>query len=75
MICQTDNAAGEVYPILPLMSKIACKTTNMNLHALVHFSQQDVYTSLTILGCTVNCRYRSADCPLIHCEQCTDQNH
>ena len=23
--------------------------------------------SLTILGCTVNCRFRFADCPLIHC--------
>ena len=39
----------------------------MNLPALVRFSQQDVYTSLTILGCTVNCRFRFADCPLIHC--------
>ena len=41
----------------------------MNLPALVRFSQQDVYMSLTILGCTVNCRFRFADCPLIHCEQ------
>ena len=40
----------------------------MSLPALVRFSQQDVYTSLTILGCTVNCRFRFADCPLIHCE-------
>ena len=38
----------------------------MNLPALVHFSQQDVYNSLTILGCTVNCRFQFADCPLIH---------
>ena len=22
---------------------------------------------LTILGCTVNCRFRFADCPVIHC--------
>ena len=40
----------------------------MNLPALVRSSQQDVYTSLTILGCTVNCRFRFADCPLIHCD-------
>ena len=40
---------------------------NMKLPALVRFSQQDVYMSLTILGCTVNCRFRFADCPLIHC--------
>ena len=40
----------------------------MNLSALVRFSQQDVYTSLTILGCTVNCRFRFAGCPLIHCD-------
>ena len=39
----------------------------MNLPALVRFSQQDVYMTLTILGCTVNCRFRFADCPLIHC--------
>ena len=39
----------------------------MNLPALVRSSQQDVYTMLTILGCTVNCRFRFADCPLIHC--------
>ena len=72
MICKTDNAAVEVYPILPPISKIACKTTkiNMNLPALVCFSQQDVYTSLTILGCTVNCRLRFADCPLIHYGTC-----
>ena len=70
MICQTDNAAGEVYPILLPMSKIAYKNYkfNMNLPAVVRFSQQDVYTSLTILGGTVNCRFRFADCPLIHCE-------
>ena len=41
---------------------------NMNLPALVRSPQQDVYMSLTILGCTVNCRFRFADCPLIHCE-------
>ena len=41
----------------------------MNLPALVRFSQQDAYMSLTILGCTVNCRFRFADCPLIHCEK------
>ena len=40
---------------------------NMNLPALVRFSQQDVYMSLTILGCTVKCRFRFTDCPLIHC--------
>ena len=40
----------------------------MNLPALIRSSQQDVYMSLTILGCTVNCRFRFADCPLIHCE-------
>ena len=40
----------------------------MNLPALVRFSQQDAYTSLTILGCTVNCRFRFAGCPLIHCD-------
>ena len=39
----------------------------MNLPALIRSSQQDVYMSLTILGCTVNCRFRFADCPLIHC--------
>ena len=39
----------------------------MNLPALVRSSQQDVYTSLTILGCRVNCRFQFADCPLIHC--------
>ena len=41
----------------------------MKLPALVRFSKQDVYMSLTILGCTVNCRFRFADCPLIHCEK------
>ena len=41
----------------------------MKLPALVRFSQQDVYMSLTILGCTVNCRFRFADCPLIHCDK------
>ena len=52
------------------MSKIACKTTfNMNLPALVRSSQQDVYMSLTILWCTVNCRFRFADCPLIHFDE------
>ena len=40
----------------------------MNLPALVRSSQQDGYTSLTILGCTVNCRFRFADCPLIYCD-------
>ena len=39
----------------------------MNLPALIRYSQQDVYMALTILGCTVNCRFRFADCPLIHC--------
>ena len=39
----------------------------MNLPALVRPSQQDVCTSLTILGCTGNCRFQFADCPLIHC--------
>ena len=67
MICQTDNAAVEVYPIPPTMSKIACNKFNIKLPALVRFSQQDVYMSLTILGCTVNCRFRFADCPFIHC--------
>ena len=38
---------------------------------LVCSSQQDVYMSLTILGCTVNCRFRFADCPLIHCDNQT----
>ena len=70
MICLTGNAAGEVYPNLPPMPKIACKKNrlNMKLSALVRFSQQDVYMSLTILGCTVKFRFRFADCPLIHCE-------
>ena len=36
----------------------------MKLSALVRFSQQDVYMSLTILGCTVSCRFRFANCPL-----------
>ena len=40
----------------------------MNLSALIRSSQKDVYMTLTILGCTVNCRFRFADCPLIHCE-------
>ena len=39
----------------------------MKLPALVCFSQQDVYMLLMILACTVNCRFRFADCPLIHC--------
>ena len=41
----------------------------MNLPALIRSWQQDVYMSLTILGCTVNCRFRFADCPLIHCDK------
>ena len=70
MICQTDNAAGEVYPILP--PNVENRKFSMKLPALVRFSQQDVYMLLTILGCTVNCRFRFADCPLIHCaiEKC-----
>ena len=44
----------------------------MNLPALIRSWQQDVYMSLTILGCTVNCRFRFADCPLIHCVCATD---
>ena len=68
MICQTDNAAGEVYPISPdVKNRTEINKFNMKLPALVRFLQQDVYMSLTILGCTVNCRFRFADCPLIHC--------
>ena len=74
MIFQTDNAGGEVYPILPpppdVENRMLNNKLNMNLPALVRSSQQDVYMSLTILGCTVNCRFRFADCPLIHCEKC-----
>ena len=39
----------------------------MNVPALIRSSQHDVYMALTVLGCTVNCRFRFADCPLIHC--------
>ena len=46
----------------------------MNLLAVVRSSQQDVYMSLTILGCTVNCRFRFAYCPLIHCVIVTENS-
>ena len=40
-------------------------------------AQQDDYMSLKILGCTVNCRFRFADCPLIYCvyEEANDQQY
>ena len=72
MISQTDNAACEVYPIPPpptdVENRMLNNKFNMNLPALIRSSQQDVYMSLTILGCTVDCRFRFADCPLIHCD-------
>ena len=46
----------------------------MNLPAFIRSSQQDVYMSLTILRCTVNCRFRFADCPLIHCDTNLNKN-
>ena len=40
----------------------------MDLLAFVRFTSQVVYVSPVILGCTVNCRFRFDDCPLIDCE-------
>ena len=68
MICQTDNAAGKVYPILPRCRKshvkeqIQCEVTCVSpflatrcLHVAYDFR---VYS---------HCRFQFADCPLIHC--------
>ena len=72
MICQTDNAAGEVYPILPRCRKSYVKQQiQYELTCFSPFLETRCYTSLTILGGTVNCRFRFANCPLIHCGKVT----
>ena len=61
MICQIENATGEL-PSIPdnLIDKI-----DMILPACGRDGQLPFYVELMILRCTVYCRFRFGDCPLI----------